>query len=195
LAANVPLDEFFRKRIIEPLGMKDTHFFMPSADVARLTALYGTNKDGFAERTAGSKAYPYAEGYRKSFSGGAGLVSTAGDYAKFLEMIRRGGELNGKRLLKSETAKLMTYSTGGVNAATPSSFTYGFEVYAHPGVSGPEAVASYGWTGAYGTFYRVDPRQKLVIILMTQLAPNGTDIRDKFWQALYEALADARAFY
>ncbi|MBX3722169.1 MAG: beta-lactamase family protein [Turneriella sp.] len=194
-ASKMKLDEFFRKRIIEPLGMKDTHFFMPQQDVPRLTALYGTNKDGIAERSGGNKAYPYAEGYRKSFSAGAGLVSTAGDYAKFLEMIRRSGELNGKRLLKPETVKLMTYSTGGAGAPTPSGFTYGFEIAAHPGVSGESAVQSYGWIGAYGTFYRVDPRQKLVIVLMTQLAPNGTDIRDRFWQALYDALAEAKALY
>ncbi len=194
-ASKMTLEQFFKKRLTEPLGMKDTHFFMPAADIPRLTALYGTGKNGLAERSGGSKTYPYVEGHRKSFSGGAGLVSTAGDYAKFLEMIRRGGEYNGKRLLKAETAKLMTYSQGGENSPTPSGFTYGFEISAHPGVTGPEAVASYGWTGAYGTFYRVDPRQKLVIILMTQLAPNGTDIRDRFWQALYDALADAKALY
>lgn len=193
--AKMPLDEFFKKKLTEPLGMRDTHFFLPAADVPRLTALYGTNKDGFAERSGGIKTYPYAEGYRKSFSGGAGLVSTAGDYAKFLEMIRRGGELNGRRFMKPETAKLMTYSTAGSSAAMPSGFTYGFEVTMHPGASGEQAVASYGWTGAYGTFYRIDPRQKLVIVLMTQLAPNGTDIRDKFWQVFYDALAEAKALY
>lgn len=194
-ASKVRLDEFMKKRIIEPLGMKDTHFFMPTADVPRLTALYGSNKDGLAERLQGNKAYPYAEGYRASFSGGAGLVSTARDYARFLEMVRRGGELDGKRLMKAETAKLMTYSTAGPSSPMASSFTYGFEVYVHPGVNGPDSVASYGWTGAYGTFYRIDPRQKLVIVLMTQLAPNGTDIRDAFWRALYDALADAKALY
>jgi CubicO group peptidase (beta-lactamase class C family) len=194
-ASKTTLDQFLKKRLIEPLGMKDTHFFMPAADIPRLTALYGTGKTGMAERSAGNKSYPYAEGYRKSFSGGAGLVSTAGDYVKFLEMIRRGGELDGKRLMRPETVKLMTYSTGGANSPTASGFTYGFEVAVHPGVSGPDSVASYGWIGAYGTFYRVDPRQKLVIVLMTQLAPNGTDIRDKFWQAFYDALAGAKALY
>jgi CubicO group peptidase (beta-lactamase class C family) len=193
--AKMSLDKFFLKRIIEPLSMKDTHFFLPATEVPRLTVLYATGKNGLAERSGGHKAYPYAEGPRKNFSGGAGLVSTAGDYAKFLEMIRRGGELGGKRLLRPETAQLMSYSTAGASAPTASGFTYGFEVYAHPGITGPESVASYGWTGAYGTFYRVDPRQTLVIVLMTQLAPNGTDIRDKFWQAFYDALVNAKALY
>ncbi|HRP68196.1 MAG TPA: serine hydrolase domain-containing protein [Turneriella sp.] len=189
------LDKFFAERIFNPLEMHDTYFYLPKSKISRLTALYGSNKEGTAERSKSKKTYPYFEGYRTNFSGGAGLVSTALDYAHFLEMIRQGGQWKDKTLLKKSTVKLMTYSPYGEKASMPSTFTYGFDVTLYPNAKGQSAVQSYGWTGAYGTFYRIDPRQKMVIILMTQLLPNNTDIRDTFWQALYDALAEARARY
>lgn len=200
---NKPLDEFIRKRITEPLGMHDTHFFLPLKDRGRLAVVYGSKKvmkngketkDYLAERQFADG--PYVYGPRKNFSGGAGLVSTARDYGRFLEMVRNGGIFEGKRILKPETVKLMTTSQagGGATSVRGMGFSYGFETTDRAGANGPEAAGSFGWIGAYGTFYRVDPQQGLTIILMTQMLPNQTDIRDKFWHEIYKALAGRRSF-
>lgn len=195
---NKPLDEFIQKRITGPLGMPDTHFFMPVKDRNRLAVVYGSRKvikngketkEHKAERSFADG--PYVYGPRKNFSGGAGLVSTARDYSRFLEMIRNGGIFEGKRILRPETVKLMTQTqTGGARGL---GFSYGFETTEKPGISGPEAVGSYGWIGAYGTFYRVDPQNGLTIVLMTQMIPNMTDIKEKFWWEIYNALRRSRA--
>lgn len=197
-----PLDEFIRKRFTEPLGMSDTHFFLPIKDRARLAVVYGSKK--IIKNGKETKEYraerqfadgPYVFGPRKNFSGGAGLVSTARDYARFLEMIRNGGMHEGKRILKADTIKLMTTAqTGGALSLRGMGFSYAFETTDRLGANGPESVGSYGWIGAYGTFYRVDPQQGLTIILMTQMLPNATDIRDKFWHEIYKATAGRRSF-
>lgn len=201
--AEKPLDEFIRERITEPLGMVNTHFFLPLKDRERLAVVYASRmvmkngketKEYKAERSFADG--PYIFGPRKNFSGGAGMVSTARDYSRFLEMIRNGGIFEGKRIMKPETVKLMTTAqTGGGPASVRGmGFSYGFETTERAGANGPEAVGSYGWIGAYGTFYRVDPQQGLTIILMTQMLPNQTDIRDRFWQEIYKALAGRRSF-
>ncbi|AFM12315.1 serine hydrolase domain-containing protein [Turneriella parva] len=191
-ASKQSLDAFIRKRISGPLAMNDTHFFIPAMDRDRLATVYGT-KEGKAERLGmlGS----YSDGPKKCYSGGAGLLSTAADYAKFLEMIRLGGTVNGLKILKEESVKLMTTSQIGVSAAGRGfGFGYGFETTERAGINGKESVGSFGWTGAYGTFYRVDPEQRLTIILLTQMLPNGTDVKEKFWNSLYHAVAGADGF-
>ncbi len=109
-AAGMPLDQFIRTRITEPLGMADTHFYLPAAQRDRLAVVYGSRPDGTYERApAGPLGQgEYVDGPRVSFSGGAGLVSTARDYARFLEMIRNGGVHEGRRLLSSRAVALMT---------------------------------------------------------------------------------------
>lgn len=201
--SGMPLDEFLRRRITEPLGMHDTHFFLPLKDRGRLAVVYGSKKvikngketkDYLAERQFADG--PYVYGPRKNFSGGAGMVSTARDYSHFLEMIRNGGIFEGKRILKPETVKLMTTAQtgGGATSVRGMGFGYGFETTDRAGANGPEAAGSFGWIGAYGTFYRVDPQQGLTIILMTQMLPNQTDIRERFWHEIYKALAGRRSF-
>ena len=100
-ASKMPLDQFIRTRITDPLGMKDTHFFLPPERRDRLAAVYSSMPDGTITRAPdGPKGQgTYVDGPRRSFAGGAGLLSTAGDYARFLEMIRNGGSLNGVRIL------------------------------------------------------------------------------------------------
>ena len=197
------LDEFIRKRITEPLGMHDTFFFLPPNDRGRLAVVYGSkkvmkngkeSKDYLAERSFADG--PYVYGPRKNFSAGAGLLSTARDYSRFLEMIRNGGIFEGKQIMKTETVKLMTTAQtgGGPTSVRGMGFSYGFETTGRAGANGPEAVGSYGWIGAYGTFYRVDAQQGLTIILMTQMLPNQTDIKDRFWREIYKALAGRRSF-
>src|SRR6516165_5696149 len=109
-ASGTPLDEFIRTRITAPLGMKDTQFFLPPAQRARLAAVYTGNGDGTVKRAPdGPRGQgSYVDGPRKSFAGGAGLLSTAHDYARFLEMIRNGGAVDGVRILSPRTVELMT---------------------------------------------------------------------------------------
>jgi CubicO group peptidase (beta-lactamase class C family) len=109
-ASNMPLDQFIQQRITGPLGMKDTRFFVPASDRGRLAAVYASGSDGKIVRAPeGSKGQGhYVDGPRKSFAGGAGLTSSARDYARFLEMIRNGGTLDGVRILGPRATALMT---------------------------------------------------------------------------------------
>ena len=111
-ASGQPLDEYLRTRIFEPLKMRDTHFYLPPAKADRLATVYSATPGGKIERapTPGTMVSQgaYVEGPRKSFSGGAGIVSTALDYARFLQMMLNGGELEGARILGRKSVELMT---------------------------------------------------------------------------------------
>jgi CubicO group peptidase (beta-lactamase class C family) len=186
-ASGMKLDEFFRQRITQKLGMKDTHFFLPPADRGRIAALYGSKKDSKPERSPVQGAY--IEGPRRTFSGGAGLLSTAYDYAIFLEMIRNGGALGETRLLKPETVALMSQDQVGERyGGVKKGFGYGFETNYDVDKNGAAALRAYGWAGAYGTYYRVFPKEKLSVILLVQLYPNRTDLRDKFMAEIQAAV-------
>jgi CubicO group peptidase (beta-lactamase class C family) len=190
-ASGMPLDQFIRTRITEPLGLKDTRFFIPPAERDRLAAVYGTGPDGKIVRSPdGSKGQGhYIDGPRKSFAGGAGLTSTAHDYARFLEMIRNGGSLDGARILAPRTVELMTTNQSGtLHSTTGLGFGLGFETVDRYGASGMAGVGAFGWGGAYGTTYQVDRQSHMVLVLMIQLMPNGTDIQPKFNTAVYQSL-------
>ncbi len=190
-ASGMPLDEFIRTRITEPLGMKDTRFFLPAAQRDRLAAVYASGDDGKIVRAPeGPKGQGnYVDGPRKSFAGGAGLLSTARDYARFLEMIRRGGALDGVRILAPRTVELMTTNqTGTLHSSTGLGFGFGFETVDRYGAKGMSGVGAFGWGGAYGTTYEVDRLSHMVIVLMIQLMPNRTDIQQKFSNGVYQAL-------
>jgi len=190
-ASGTSLDEYIRSHITGPLGMKDTHFFLPMEKRDRFAAVYGSDADGKAVRQPeGQKGQGhYVDGPRKSFSGGAGLISTARDYATFLEALRNGGALGKVRILSPHAVELMTTNqVGKLRGETANGFGYGFETNDRYGVSGMESVGSWGWGGAYGTYYRVDPEARLTTVFMIQLAPNNTDFKDKFTAAVYQAL-------
>jgi CubicO group peptidase (beta-lactamase class C family) len=192
-ASGMSLADFIRTRITEPLRLKDTRFFVPPAERSRLAAVYMSGHDGLAVRAPdGSKGQgSYVDGPRKSFAGGAGLTSTAHDYARFLEMIRNGGELDGVRILSPRTVQLMTSNqSGALHSTTGLGFGYGFETVDRYGASGLAGVGAFGWGGAYGTLYQVDPQSRMVIVLMIQLMPNATDIQPKFMASVYQALVD-----
>lgn len=192
-ASGMPLDEFVRSRITGPLGMKDTRFFVPAAEKDRLAVVYATGAEGKAVRAAeGSRGQGhYVDGPRKSFSGGAGLTSTARDYARFLEAIRRGGALDGARILGPRAVGLMTTNQSGtLHSTTGLGFGYGFQTIDRYGASGLAAVGAFGWSGAYGTTYQVDPKSRMVVVLMIQQMPNGTDIQAKYLASVYQALVD-----
>jgi CubicO group peptidase (beta-lactamase class C family) len=190
-ASGMPLDQFIDHRITGPLGMKDTKFFLAPEQRTRLAAVYASDEDGRIVRapdTARGQGH-YIEGPRKNFSGGAGLLSTARDYARFLEMCRNGGTLNGVRILSPRTLALMTTNQiGTLHSNAGLGFGLGFETTDRYGASGLSSVGSFGWGGAYGTWYRVDPDAHLVMVLMIQLLPNTTDIREKFPTMVYMGL-------
>jgi CubicO group peptidase (beta-lactamase class C family) len=192
-ASGVPLDEFIRSHITAPLGMKDTYFYLPADKQERLAVLYGSDPDGKAVRQpAGARGQGhYVDGPRKSFSGGAGIVSTARDYATFLEALRNGGALGKVRILSPHAVQLMTTNqVGDLKTPRGLGFGFGFETTDRYGVSGMESVGSFGWGGAYGTQYKVDPAERLTIVLMIQMLPNNTDIQEKFRASIYQALID-----
>ncbi len=194
-ASRLPLDEFVRARITGPLGMKDTQFFLPSEQRDRLAAVYASGSDGRIVRAPdGAKGQgDYIDGPRRSFAGGAGLLSTAHDYARFLEMIRNGGSLGRVRILAPRTVALMTTNqVGSLYSDTGLGFGLGFETTDRVGANGLDPAGAFGWGGAYGTLYRVDPEDRLVIVLMMQLMPNTTDFRQKVPTLIYQALVDPR---
>jgi len=192
-ASGMPLDEFVRARITEPLGMKDTRFFLPAEERDRLAAVYASGSDGRITRAPeGPKGQGnYVEGPRRSFAGGAGLLSTARDYGRFLEMIRNGGILGDARILAPRTVELMTTNqVGSLHSANGLGFGLGFETTDRYGANGMDSQGAYGWAGAYGSQYRIDPQARLVMMLMIQLLPNSTDIRERFPNLVYQALVE-----
>ncbi|HEY5809533.1 MAG TPA: serine hydrolase domain-containing protein [Povalibacter sp.] len=189
-AAGLPLDEVIRTRITGPLGMKDTFFYVPNNQRDRLATVYASGPDGSIVRAPeGSKGQGnYVDGPRRSFSGGAGLVSTARDYARFLEMIRHEGELDGTRILSPRSVALMHTNQIGTLYRTGAGFGLGFEVVGQYGSGGMGAPGNYGWGGAYGSLYRIDPQSNMTIVMMVQLMPNNTDFRDKFLNLVYSSI-------
>jgi CubicO group peptidase (beta-lactamase class C family) len=192
--AGQSLDRVIAARVTEPLGMTDTHFFVSPGQRDRLAAVYASDADGRATRApeGGRGQGSYVDGPRRAFSGGAGLVSTVRDYGRFLEMIRGGGALDGVRILSPRSVAMMsTNQVGSLHSPNGLGFGLGFETTDRYGANGMDDVGSYGWAGAYGTIYRINPEQKLVIMLMVQLLPNATDIREKFPLMVYQALMDS----
>lgn len=192
-ASGMPLDDFIRTRITEPLGMKDTRFFLPPAERGRFAAVYSSTGDGkYVRAMEGPRGQgAYVDGPRKNFAGGAGLTATAHDYARFLEAIRQGGVLNGVRILSPRSVQLMTTNQSGtLHSTTGLGFGYGFETVDRYGAKELAGVGAFGWGGAYGTTYQVDPQSRTVIVLMMQLMPNTTDIHTKFLAAVHQAFVN-----
>ncbi|WP_315761787.1 serine hydrolase domain-containing protein [Sphingomonas sp. Y38-1Y] len=193
------LEAFLNERLIRPLGMKDTSFYLPPAKANRLATVYGA-EGGELRRVPDPGAWQggghvgqghYLRGPRVAFSGGAGLLSTAADYSRFLEMIRRGGEIGGRRYLGRKTVELMTANhLGDIPYQAGKGFGLGFNVRTDLGKAGePGSEGEFGWGGAYHSQYWVDPEEGLTVAYMVQLLPAG-DIDDhgKLRAAIYQAL-------
>lgn len=196
-ASGLPLDEFLRVEILEPLGMVDTHFYVPPEEADRLTVVYSVTDESGMERAPGPGHMVgqgmYLEGPRRSFSGGAGLVSTPGDYARFLEALRRGGTLNGARILSPKTVQLMTVDhVHDAWQGDGGGFGLGFGITEEIGWSGlPGSPGAYAWGGAYHSTYWVDPAEELVVSYMTQVIPaQGLDDHQRIRALVYQALVD-----
>lgn len=195
--SGLTLDKFLHSRILEPLGMKDTHFYLPRSKKNRLAAVYSAKAGGGIERApdpggmVGQGAY--VEGPRQSFSGGAGLLSTAMDYSRFLQMLLNGGTLNGTRVLSLKSVKLMTVNhLGKLPFRDGQGFGLGFFVVKDVGARGvPGSIGEFGWGGAYHSTYWVDPQEQLVVVYFTQLRPaGGLDDHGKLRALIYQALVD-----
>ena len=135
----------------------------------------------------------YVDGPRVSFSGGAGLLSTAGDYARFLQMMLNGGQFNGHRLLSRKTVELITSDNLREATYQPGSgFGLGFSVVKDLGMRGePGSVGEFGWGGAYHSTYWVDPKEQLVVVYLTQLNPaTGMDDFGKLRALIYQSIVD-----
>ena len=195
-----PFEVFLREEIFEPLGMPDTGFHVPAEKRDRFAANYGPGPDGGLVLVDSPKTSRYLE--PPAFpSGAGGLVSTIDDYLRFCEMLRRGGELDGARLLSRKSIELMTVnhlSDGERDVPMLTGwfpgqgFGLGFSVVESiaPGAT-LASVGQYGWGGAAGTYFWVDPAEELVAILMIQLyPPGGLPLVPEFKNGVYQAIAD-----
>jgi CubicO group peptidase (beta-lactamase class C family) len=197
-ASGMPLDQFIRTRITDPLGMKDTFFFIPPDKRQRLVTVYMNDSVGRLQRAPDNARGQghYVEGPRRNFSGGAGLLSTIHDYARFLQMIANGGQLDGVRILAPRTVMLMTTNQVDtlMKSFSPcSGFGLAFGVHDRFGCDDFSSVGSYSWGGAYGSSYLVDPKEHLIILYMENRLPRKPDVSSRIPALVYQALVDPRS--
>ena len=189
VASGQSLDTFFRERIFEPLGMDDTGFHVAANNTDRFTAMYRRTRDGLTAATS-----PAGDPFTRPptwFSGGGGLTSTASDYLRFCEMLLKEGQLDGVRLLESETVRLMTRNhlpddmvpiMVGLGGA---GFGLGFAMPAS------EDGGSYWWSGIANTYFWIDPGEEIIAMAWTQLQPFGAaPLSNILRPIVYEAILD-----
>lgn len=196
------LDEFFRDRIFEPLGMTDTGFVVPESEVGRCSTLYFAAGKAMTVM-APARSMTVAP---SMLSGGGGLVSSADDYLRFCHFLVNGGELDGVRLLSPRTLQFMTtnhlpggktlndmgQSTFAEVAMAGTGFGLGFSVLVDPAASQSLGSAGqYAWGGAASTAFWIDPAEALAVVFMTQLLPSTTyPLRRHLQAGVYQALLD-----
>jgi CubicO group peptidase (beta-lactamase class C family) len=193
-------DEFLRARVFEPLGMKDTSFFVPDSKVDRLATAYtwypdkGLNRFPDTPIVEGpfsySADYPY-HGPKKLYSGGAGLCSTAEDYARFCQLMLDNGKLGNTHLISRKTVELMTHDQLG-KTGPDQAFGLGFGIN---GVKGPLAElgspGEYNWGGFYYTSFVIDPKEQMITVFMAQMHPDsGRGLQSLFHTLAYQAIID-----
>lgn len=195
--SGLTLDRFFEERIFKPLGMVDTGFHVPESKWDRLATLYTPNPDKTVKRSTA----PPQESYKKPavlLLGGAGLVSTAMDYARFCQMLLQGGELDGARLLSRKTVELMSTDhlgdlprAGGL-LSPGVGFGLTFAVNLGPGKNGEIGSAGeYNWGGAAGTRFWIDPKEEMIGVFMVQILPHtNLTYGSEFKRLAYQSIAD-----
>ncbi|MBA7520950.1 hypothetical protein ES705_13050 [subsurface metagenome] len=184
------LKEFFQEKIFNPLGMKETYFFMPDGDEDRLVKIYASTESGYEISTVEEYNYP-VKGGKSYYSGGAGLLSTALDYATFLQMLVNGGSYNGHQLLSRKTIEIMTKNQVG-DLWGSGAFGLGFGITTETGSAEKlSSVGNYWWGGYFSTSFWIDPVEDLVAVSLTQMFPawHGK-IHQKFQVLTYQAIVD-----
>jgi len=189
IASGQPFDEFLRRRIFEPLGMVDTFFVMPEGRGGRMASVHRRSEKGL-EKIPSFIRFP--DTYP---SGAGGLSSTAADYFRFGQMLANGGELDGKRLLSPRAVELMASNHVGElfegQAGRPKGMGFGLtvEVVVDPVQAGTfRSQGSFGWDGAFGTHFWVDPEEELVAVLLIQTG--GRDLHRDFETAVMQSIID-----
>ncbi len=197
IVSGLSLDEFFRHRIFEPLGMKDTYFNIPASKAGRLVNLYTEKPGGTLVKAStnmlnGPITADYPLWNTHYYSGGAGLSSTIYDYALFLQMLLNDGELNGKRLLGRNTVRMMTLNQIGDLSIGDDKFGLGFQIVSERGNGRtPAQPGTFSWGGAFATSYWVDPKEKMVMLFYRQLqVRTHNDVVEKFRALTYQAIND-----
>ncbi len=202
LLSGMPLDEYFRTHIFEPLEMTDTAFHVTPDQAERFAANYQRNPDKTLKLIDDPMASSYAR--RPTFlSGGGGLVGTTADYLRFCEMLRCGGSLDGRRIIGRRTLELMTrnHLAGGRDltemaigafsetAYEGTGFGLGFAMTLSEVAAGALGEGDYFWGGAASTIFWVDPQEDLVVVFMTQLMPSATfNFRGQLKNIVYSAI-------
>jgi CubicO group peptidase (beta-lactamase class C family) len=198
VVSGITLDEFFRTKIFEPLGMADTYFNIPAEKQDRLVNLYRPDSTGKLAkvvpdlRVNGRMNIDYPKTNNTYFSGGAGLSSTVYDYAVFIQMLLNGGQYNGKRILSRHSVRMMTTNQIGDIPFGNNKFGLGFDIITERGsAKGPAQVGTFSWGGAFATTYWIDPKEKIVAVYYKQLwgDPAG-ESAEKFRVLLYSAMVD-----
>jgi CubicO group peptidase (beta-lactamase class C family) len=200
--SGMPLDRFLKEKLFDPLGMKDSYFFLPAEKQNRLVPLYMQDNTGALriQDSVISLNGTFWRDFPKTndgsyFSGGAGLSSTASDYAVFCQMLLNGGEYNGIRILSSHTISLMTKNQIGNhvmwgNPDNPNRFGLGFGVYTEKSeASLPLAAGSFDWAGMFASHFWIDPENKIVAVFMRNVWPTPHwDFGDRIKPLVYQAL-------
>jgi CubicO group peptidase (beta-lactamase class C family) len=187
-----PLRDFFQQRIFTPLGMVDTGFHVPASQHHRLAEPFAIDPDSGADVRVLDVREPVALDM-----GGGGLVSTTADYARFCQMLLRGGVLDGQRLLSRKTVELMTSDhLGGLPSMSDllppgHGFGLGFAVRLQTGIA-PVAGSTglYFWGGMAGTTFFIDPKEDLYAVMMVQAPGQRDEVRALFRNLVYAAIDD-----
>ena len=184
------LETFFQKRIFTPLGMKDSYFNLPAEKHARLTAIYTPDSTGQLKKWGNGLGIPadFPNIKKSYFSGGGGMVSTAYDYAVFLQMLLNKGSYNGVSLLSPRSIELMTSNQVGTLFGS-GAFGLGFRIVTPAMTDELSNVWSFAWGGAFSTAYWVGPKAQLIGLIMTQQFPankSWNELQGKCKVAVYQ---------
>lgn len=191
--AGKPLNAAMRERVLDPLGMMDTYFYLPADKASRLVELY-TKTDGPLALHENADYRNFAvSGARTYFSGGAGLVSTVEDYARFCQMLLNGGTFNNRRILGRKTIEMMTRNQIGSSEVwdRKDKFGLGFQLITEGSHYGDQATpGAYTWGGMYCSEFTIDPSEELILLVFTNVQPYSyyNDFVRKFRTAVYQAL-------
>ncbi len=191
--SGIKLDAFFSKYIFQPCGMQDTYFNVPAAKSSRLATVY--TEDAAKKIIKWSHTFrnidpDYPTMQKHYFSGGAGLSSTAFDYAVFMQMLLNGGRYNGKKIISKRSVEMMTTSQLEPGVYGNNEFGLGFSITTKKAeAKGPRYAGAFAWGGYYGTNFWADPKANLVCLIMTQQTPNShNEIKAKFESLVYASL-------